>query len=231
MQFAKGQIWGRSAKLCLSAITAHAYRDKGELLSDHALSCLKVFVESLVAARPREITAIWDKPMLLFTDASFNPEDPLWPCGLGGVLCDETGKQLAAVSISLTESDLAVLGYPLKSTVIFEAELLALVLCVKLWRKSLRNRPCVMYVDNNGTRDVAISGSARSWPGSALVAALLKQEDAACLTAWYARVPSSSNIADAPSRNSSNGIHVKFLSLDLVKPHLDKLIGDLIESD
>ena len=87
-----------------------------------------------------------------------------------------------------------------------------------------------MYVDNNGTRDVAISGSARSWPGSALVAALLKQEDAACLTAWYARVPSSSNIADAPSRNSSNGIHVKFLSLDLVKPHLDKLIGDLMGS-
>ena len=165
--------------------------------------------------------------MLLFTDASFNPEDALWPCGLGGVLCDETGTQVAAISISLTKHDLEVLGYPAKSTVIFEAELLALVLCVKLWRKMLRNRPCVMYVDNNGTRDVAISGSARTWPGSSLVAALLKQEDAACLTAWYARVPSSSNIADAPSRNSSQGIHVKFLSVDLVKPHLDKLIGGL----
>ena len=166
----------------------------------------------------------------MFTDASFNPEDPHWPCGLGGVLCDEAGNQIAALSISLTMSDLKTLGYPAKSTVIFEAELLALVLCVKLWRKALRNRPCVMYVDNNGTRDVAISGSARTWPGSSLVATLLNQEDAACLTAWYARVPSSSNIADAPSRNSSQGIHVKFLSVALVRPHLDKLIGNLENS-
>ena len=227
MQFAKSQIWGRSAKLCLSAITAHAYSDRGESLTDHAIACLQAFVDSLVAARPREITATWDKPMLLFTDASFNPDESHWPCGLGGVLCDETGRQLAAISISLTGSDLKTLGYPLKSTVIFEAELLALVLCVKLWRKMLRNRPCVMYVDNNGARDVAISGSARTWPGSALVSALLKQEDAACLTAWHARVPSSSNIADAPSRNSSQGILVKFLSADLVRPHLNKLIGNL----
>ena len=125
MQFAKGQIWGRSAKLCLAAVTAHAYSDGGEFLSDHAIACLRAFMDSLVAARPREVTASWDKPMLLFTDASFNPEDSQWPCGLGGVLCDETGKQLAAISISLTEADLNVLGYPEKSTVIFEAELLS----------------------------------------------------------------------------------------------------------
>ena len=230
MQFARGQIWGRSAKLCLSAVTAHAYSDCRDSLSEHAIACLQAFMDSLVAARPREITAMWDKPMLLFTDASFNPDDSHWPCGLGGVLCNETGKQLAAISISLTEVDLNILGYPLKSTIIFEAELLALVLCVKLWRKLLCNRPCVMYVDNNGTRDVAISGSARSWPGSSLVSALLRQEDAACLTAWYARVPSSSNVAEAPSRNSSQGIHVKFLSVDLVRPHLNRLIGDLKHS-
>lgn len=227
MQFAKGQIWGRSAKLCLTAVTAHAYGDTGDSLSKHALDCLSAFQDSLMSAKPREITASWDKPMLLFTDASFNPEDAKWPCGLGGVLCDETGRQLAAISISLNADDLNALGYPAKSTVIFEAELLALVLCVKIWRKLLRNRPCVMYVDNNGTRDVAISGSARSWPGSALAAALLRQEDAACLTAWYARVPSASNIADAPSRNSTDGIQVKLMSPDLVRPHLDKLIGNL----
>ena len=62
MQFAKSQIWGRSAKLCLAAITAHAYSGCGESLSDHAIACLQAFVSSLVAARPREITAAWDKP-------------------------------------------------------------------------------------------------------------------------------------------------------------------------
>ena len=37
MQFAKSQIWGRSAKLCLAAITAHAYSDSGEILTCHCL--------------------------------------------------------------------------------------------------------------------------------------------------------------------------------------------------
>jgi len=168
MQFARAQIWGRAPKLCLAAITAHAYGENDGSLSNHTKACLTAFLGSLVAARPREITAQWDLPSLLFTDASFNPDDTQWPCGLGGVLCDSTGKQLAALSISLTLDDLRSLGYPQKSTVIFEAELLALVLCVRLWRKIIQNRPCVMYVDNNGTRDVAINGSARTFPGSSL---------------------------------------------------------------
>ena len=161
---------------------------------------------------------------------SFNPGDSGWPCGLGGVLCDATGKQVAALSATLTLEDLRTLGYPEKSTVIFEAALLALVLCVRLWRKLIQNRPCVMYVDNNGTNNVAISGSARTFPGSSLVAALLSQEDAACVTAWYARVPSQSNIADAPSRNSSEGIEVGFVNVNLVRLHLDKLLGDVVKS-
>ena len=114
MQFARVQIRGRSAKLCLSAVTAHAYSDSGDSLSEHAIACLQAFMDSLVAARPREITAMWDKPMLLFTDASFTPDDSHWPCGLGGVLCNETGKQLAAISISLTEVDLKHSGVPLE---------------------------------------------------------------------------------------------------------------------
>jgi hypothetical protein len=230
MQFARAQIWGRAPKLYLSAITAHAYSENGGNLSNHAIACLRAFLDSLVAARPREITAQWSLPSLLFTDACFNPDDPEWPCGLGGVLCDAAGKQIAALSVSLTLEDLHILGYPEKSTVIFEAELLALVLCVRLWRKLIQNRPCVMYVDNNGTRDVAISGSARTFPGSSLVATLLSQEDAACVTAWYARVPSQSNIADPPSRNSSEGIEVGFVNVSLVRLHLDKLLGEVVKS-
>ena len=135
-----------------------------------------------------------------------------------------------AVGSPISLEDLRALGYPEKSTVIFEAELLALVLCVRMWRKLIQNRPCVMYVDNNGTRDVAISGSARTFPGSSLVAALLSQEDAACVTAWYARVPSQSNVADPPSRNSSEGIDVSFVNVSLVRLHLDKLLSDVMKS-
>ena len=62
--------------------------------------------------------------MFLFTDASFSPEDSDWPGGLGGVLVDQEGRQVSAFSCALDFEALGVLGYPQKSTVIFEAELL-----------------------------------------------------------------------------------------------------------
>ena len=109
-----------------------------------------------------------------------------------------------------------MLGNPGKSTVIFEAEMLALLVGFVLWKRQLRNRPCVFYIDNNSSRDVAISGRARTQPGSTLVADLLKLEDANCTNSWFARVPSVSNIADGPSRNRTTEISVKLVSKELV---------------
>ena len=43
MQFAKAQLWGRAARLCLSAVTAHACNGSGDGLGDHTLALLKVF--------------------------------------------------------------------------------------------------------------------------------------------------------------------------------------------
>ena len=100
------------------------------------------------------------------------------------------------VSLFLSFDDLGMLGYPEKSTVIFEAELLAIIVCLKLWKKILKGRPCVIYVDNNSARDVSISGSARSAPGDLLVLILLAAEDACHMNAFSARVPSESNIAE-----------------------------------
>eukprot|EP00435_Cladocopium_sp_Y103_P070991 s38_g36.t1 len=217
MQFAKSQIFGRSARLCLGAVTSHAFSDTVPDVSERTISALACFKASLLTAKPREVTPSWNLPMFLFTDASFSPEDKNWPCGLGGVLVDSLGNQVAAMSFCLNASDLEVLGYPPKQTVIFEAELLALLVCLKLWSKLLKHRPCVAYVDNNSTRDVAISGVARTSPGLELVSQLLDNEDRHGMLMWFARVPSSSNIADGPSRDDATGITAKFVSRDLVR--------------
>ena len=74
MQFAKSQIWGRSAKLCLNAVTAHAHSTATGSLNDSLVAALVSFRESLTNAHPRIITAQWDSPLLLFTDASFCPD-------------------------------------------------------------------------------------------------------------------------------------------------------------
>ena len=87
-----------------------------------------------------------------------------------------------------------------KKTIIFELEFLALVVALVHWKAKLTNRPCVAYLDNNSTRDVAISGRGRNPTAKALASVLLALEDAGEIRCWCARVPSPSNVADLPSR-------------------------------
>lgn len=74
-----------------------------------------------------------------------------------------------------------------------------------------------MYIDNNATRDVSISGRARTLPASDLVAELLLLEDRNCTNTWFARVPSASNIADGPSRDDLTEIYAKLVPADYAK--------------
>ena len=93
-----------------------------------------------------------------------------------------------------------LLGNDKKKTIIFEAELLALILAFAVWQRHLVAVPLIGFVDNNSARDVAISGSGRNAVAVLLVDFLLKLEMSVCASPWYARVPTPSNIADEPSR-------------------------------
>ena len=212
-------------------MTAHAYATPVGPLNDNLVSFLASFRESLTRSLPRVIIAQWDSPLLLFTDASFSPDQSAWPCGLGGVLVNHLGIQIAALSVSLTIADLEFLGCPRKSTVIFEAEVLAIVVCLKLRRRFLKNRPCVVCVDNNSARDIAIAGNARTSPGDKLVSHLLRAEDSCNLNAWYSRVPSESNIADGPSRDDLTEVRVPITPVPLVLLVVGKILHSLQQPD
>ena len=99
-------------------------------------------------------------------------------------------------------SDLHIesLGGQTKDTIIFEAELLALVVAMSEWSHIFQGCPVVFFVDNNSSRDVAISGSARNDAANTMIDALLKVEAESSAFPWYARVPSPSNPSDELSR-------------------------------
>ena len=59
------------------------------------------------------------------------------------------GGLVQSFSISLNDSQIKALGGDLKSTIIFEAELLALVVAASLWQPLFGGCPTVFYVDNN----------------------------------------------------------------------------------
>ena len=200
MQFADGQVYGRAGRLCLRAVTEHAYRADSPTISQHCRAALCRFKKLLVGAKPRVVFARHGRPFVIFTDAAFEPSNRSWPCGVGGVLVDPGGKPMAMFSQVVPQSACVALGAEQKKTIIFEAELLAVVCALKLWSRVISGSPTVVYVDNNSARDVAISGSARSEAACSLLDILLQEEFAAGIVPWYQRVPSPSNIADAPSK-------------------------------
>ena len=69
-----------------------------------------------------------------------------------------------------------------------------------LWPNILLNMPVVTFVDNDAARFGSIRGSSSSADSSAITAISADLDAGLGIHQWVARVPSLSNIADAPSR-------------------------------
>ena len=85
----------------------------------------------------------------------------------------------------------------MKETIIFEAEVVALICPMRRWR-GLLSKPTLFFVDNNAARDIAISEAARSSTANKLSDLLLLDERSAEILAWFQawfqRVPSPSSL-------------------------------------
>ncbi|CAE7624993.1 unnamed protein product [Symbiodinium sp. CCMP2592] len=213
MQFADGQLFGRTGRACMQAVTSHAWGDNGPELSQPARLAIKKFMSRLCADAPRVISVMSQAPWFVFTDACYEAGHASWPCGLGGVLFDQLGSAVDFFSVGLGAEERRLLGEGRSSQIIFEAELMALVVALRKWGPLLCTRLVMCYVDNNATRDVAISATARTAVPSALVEMLVTNEECMGFYPWYARVPSPSNVADRPSRELLNSFVWKGVSL------------------
>ena len=200
MQFADGQLFGRTGKACMRTITSFAYGDAGPVLTPAARNAIARFLKRLCADAPRVISILSERPWFVFTDASYDVSNRQWPCGLGGILFNQSGQAVEFFSVCLTAEQIRLLGGDRSQQIIFEAELLALVVAARKWGPSLFAKPVMFYVDNNSTRDVAISASARTCIPSSLLEQLVHAEERLSFYPWYSRVPSPSNPADSPSR-------------------------------
>ena len=206
LQFADGQLFGRLGKLCLKEITSHAFSSGGSKIGMRLQQLLRIFQCHLLDGPPRKVCGVSASCFYVFTDACFEPDRKNWQCGLGGIIYNSDGTAVQAFSFSLSASQIDMLGGAVKQTIIFEAELLALIVSFVLWKNLVSNAPVVFYVDNNSARDVAISANSRSKLIAGLVEQLLKVEDISSSFCWFARVPSPSNPADDPSRGEVQGL-------------------------
>ena len=122
MQFASGQIFGRLAKKVLAVITSHAYGSSTSQLSADTVKSLVLYKKLLGVDVPRELRIGSSKSFFVFTDASFEPDHPLWQAGLGAVLCSTEGKIIQYFSVHADAVLREKLNVSQKKTIIFELE-------------------------------------------------------------------------------------------------------------
>ena len=99
-----------------------------------------------------------------------------------------------------SDEQISSLGRSHKKTIAFGAEMVAVILAIRLWMERVRNAMVICFIDNNLARDIAISASGRSSLSMALIASPLQSKHRGAFFPWYARVPSPSNPADRPSK-------------------------------
>ncbi len=201
LQFAAGQVFGRSSRRICHMVTEHAYNSKSETISDHLALACEVHADVVSPSKPRSISSNAKQSMFMFTDASFDRTDGNPASCIGGVLVDSGNSIQRFFSTDLSADMLHLLGSSEKETVIFEREIIAVAVALDLWKFQLADAGVVTFVDNNSARDAIISAKTSSVAAKVILRKIFIDEEKLCLDLWIARVPSPSNIADLPSRH------------------------------
>jgi hypothetical protein len=218
LQFACGQLFGRVAKTALGVVTNHAYGGNSSRLNNKAILALTLHRHLLSRGRPRELKVSCDYSWYIQTDACYEPCEGGIFSGIGAVLFNPAGQKVSFISQRLGDEMLERLNPSGKKTAIYESEFFALFCAFLIWLPRLPNS-VVIYTDNNAVRDTLISCCSSGGIAKKILVATLALECEGQLTPWYARVPTDSNCADAPSRLVTDdlmrlGVHQAALDIE-----------------
>ena len=81
-----------------------------------------------------------------------------------------------------------------------------MVLALRAWGSRLAGKHLISFVDNEGSKYSLVRGYSDSPSISFLCGLADAVLDEHRILAWFSRVPSCSNIADAPSRGEAHGL-------------------------
>ena len=181
---------------------------QGKSFSETDLDDIRWLLGWLSHAVPRPITCRYSgPPVLLFTDGACEPtagpnegvNGVLVTCG--AVLLDRRDNKALyfgiRISNELVEEWIVDSG---KKQLVTEAELLPQLLARRLWAPRLCGTKLISFVDSEPSKFSLIKGTSDSQTCSDIVACVAMEDYKLMVWPWYARVPSFSNVADAPSR-------------------------------
>ena len=201
--FSRSLCYGRAGGNALRALSAACADGHRRVQVAGALArALYELHQSLLNARPREITVRTEMPVIVFTDGSFDYVKGKPQAGIGGVLLDPVDKVFMYYGTSVPSKILDELLADGAQTVIHELEILPVLVAKRIWGMRLRGRRALHFVDNTSSMAVLVAGYSANHAACSLAAACAALDLQNECTPWYERVPSPSNVADAPSRGS-----------------------------
>ena len=199
MSFAGGQIFGRLARSCLKVFHAKTHSRSGKL-DEEAIAAIEAYCMLLLNAPAKKVTCSRCECFYLYTDASLEVKDGVPVAGLGGVLVSPEGEPLQFFSWFPDCETAAKLGIDLHTKCIFLLELLAVCIGFWMWSDVFRSSDLVCFTDNEAAKACLVKGSSAHEVANKLLFFQALKEAECDRIPWFSRVPSASNVADAPSR-------------------------------
>jgi len=208
VQFARGQTFGRCGAVALKALGEIADGTKASpVLDPRTRSALSWLVLMLRSARPREIRVRIEEPVLLYVDGACEEareRDGVPFVTIGAVLFDaarpDVGPCYFGVEVGAPVVAMWMGARRDKTQVIGQAELLPVLLAKTTWPDRFANRANITFIDNDSARFGLIRGYSPILDSSRIINESWLADARLGAASWFSRVPSASNIADAPSR-------------------------------
>ena len=200
--FARSQTFGRCGAVALKALGEIADGTKGTPVLDQSTqSALRWLVQMLFTARPREIKVRVEEPILLFVDGACEGETEV-VASVGAVLFDTARPDLGPLYFGTRVGEPVVKLWSRfgKQQLIGQAELLPVLLAKTTWPERFVDRMNITFIDNNSAMFGLIRGYSPVLDSASLINESWLMDAQLGTASWYARVPTASNIADAPSR-------------------------------
>ena len=218
MMFAEAQCCGRWLSAVLEPVKRRALMPPNvKWITEELLESLKLCYQLMIGAPTRRIAAVADEdPCLVFTDGAY--EDGVAGCGV--VVFSSRAAKPLVMSFHIPVSILDQWKKDGHEQLIAQVELLPIVVVKRQFGHLLSSARVIYFIDNEGVKEALVAGVTKSQASKVMLHECMIQDSMLNNLSWYTRIPSPSNIADAPSRMKLDEIEELF-QFDLVEPVLD----------
>ncbi|CAE6941197.1 unnamed protein product [Symbiodinium sp. CCMP2592] len=198
LNFSSGFFAGRALKHSCKWLSGFLAGDRPspKTVSEMCKHTIKI----LVSTPPRFIScdSTGEPPILVWTDGAWEPAKAF--AGIGAVILDASSGVSRVFQGQVPERLVVRWREEVGEQIICEVELYALLMIRACLQNFLSGKRIIFFIDNDAARSVVLRGQSRSDAMHRLAMALSMVEAVAPCISWIERVPSSSNIADWPSR-------------------------------